>query len=89
MYKHLQPVRFLLGRYCDVKVKEELLADLLPGPVTLVFERSEVLNKDLNPFTPVSQLLQLRYQLKSPAAAPCQVAIDHISQIIRFMVDDD
>ncbi|XP_028984362.1 yrdC domain-containing protein, mitochondrial [Betta splendens] len=40
-------------RYCKVKVKEELLADLLPGPVTLVFERSEVLNTDLNPFTPL------------------------------------
>ncbi|XP_072249959.1 threonylcarbamoyl-AMP synthase [Leuresthes tenuis] len=38
-------------KYCKVKVKEELLADLLPGPVTLVFERSETLNTDLNPFT--------------------------------------
>lgn len=38
-------------KYCKVKVKEELLGDLLPGPVTLVFERSEALNADLNPFT--------------------------------------
>ncbi|KAF3692172.1 YrdC domain-containing protein [Channa argus] len=38
-------------KYCKVKVKEELLGDLLPGPVTLVFERSEELNPDLNPFT--------------------------------------
>ncbi|XP_061920076.1 yrdC domain-containing protein, mitochondrial isoform X3 [Entelurus aequoreus] len=38
-------------KYCKVKVKEELLGDLLPGPVTLVFERSEILNKELNPFT--------------------------------------
>ncbi|XP_019948813.1 threonylcarbamoyl-AMP synthase [Paralichthys olivaceus] len=38
-------------KYCKVNVKEELLGDLLPGPVTLVFERSEILNKDLNPFT--------------------------------------
>ncbi|XP_012734221.2 yrdC domain-containing protein, mitochondrial [Fundulus heteroclitus] len=37
--------------YCKVKVKEELLHDLLPGPVTLVFERSEELNPSLNPFT--------------------------------------
>ncbi|KAK2844856.1 hypothetical protein Q5P01_011515 [Channa striata] len=37
--------------YCKVKVKRELLGDLLPGPVTLVFERSEELNTDLNPFT--------------------------------------
>ncbi|XP_063343263.1 yrdC domain-containing protein, mitochondrial [Pelmatolapia mariae] len=38
-------------KYCKVKVKKELLGDLLPGPVTLVFERSEELNTDLNPFT--------------------------------------
>ncbi|KAJ6663368.1 hypothetical protein lerEdw1_009447 [Lerista edwardsae] len=38
-------------RYCNVRVPDELLRDLLPGPVTLVLERSEALNKDLNPFT--------------------------------------
>lgn len=38
-------------RYCQVNVADELLWDLLPGPVTLVFERSESLNPDLNPFT--------------------------------------
>ncbi|XP_027005646.2 yrdC domain-containing protein, mitochondrial [Tachysurus fulvidraco] len=38
-------------KYCKVTVKEELLNDLLPGPVTLVFERSEKLNANLNPFT--------------------------------------
>ncbi|KAM9724068.1 threonylcarbamoyl-AMP synthase isoform 1-T1 [Menidia menidia] len=38
-------------KYCKVRVKEELLVDLLPGPVTLVFERSKALNPDLNPFT--------------------------------------
>ncbi|KAI2655754.1 YrdC domain-containing protein, mitochondrial [Labeo rohita] len=38
-------------RYCKVSVKEELLRDLLPGPVTLVLERSSTLNGDLNPFT--------------------------------------
>lgn len=40
-------------RYCHVRVPEGLLKDLLPGPVTLVMERSEELNKDLNPFTPL------------------------------------
>ncbi|XP_053820768.1 threonylcarbamoyl-AMP synthase [Vidua chalybeata] len=40
-----------LYRYCHVNVPDELLRDLLPGPVTLVLERSEELNKDLNPFT--------------------------------------
>ncbi|XP_062847467.1 yrdC domain-containing protein, mitochondrial [Trichomycterus rosablanca] len=38
-------------KYCKVVVKKELLEDLLPGPVTLVLERSETLNADLNPFT--------------------------------------
>ncbi|KAM9116313.1 threonylcarbamoyl-AMP synthase [Pangshura tecta] len=41
----------LVYRYCHVNVPEELLQDLLPGPVTLVLQRSEGLNKDLNPFT--------------------------------------
>ncbi|NXI13489.1 YRDC protein, partial [Irena cyanogastra] len=40
-----------LYRYCRVNVPDQLLRDLLPGPVTLVLERSEELNKDLNPFT--------------------------------------
>ncbi|XP_036442475.1 yrdC domain-containing protein, mitochondrial [Colossoma macropomum] len=38
-------------KYCKVVVKKELLEDLLPGPVTLVLERSDTLNRDLNPFT--------------------------------------
>ncbi|CAM4705058.1 unnamed protein product [Leuciscus chuanchicus] len=38
-------------RFCKVSVKEDLLSDLLPGPVTLVLERSDTLNADLNPFT--------------------------------------
>lgn len=42
------------GRYCKVPVQKALLGDLLPGAVTLVFERSEELNADLNPFTSVS-----------------------------------
>lgn len=42
------------SRYCKVSVPKELLEDLLPGPVTLVMQRSGELNKDLNPFTPVS-----------------------------------
>ncbi|XP_030073229.1 threonylcarbamoyl-AMP synthase [Microcaecilia unicolor] len=40
-------------RYCRVHVPDQLLQDLLPGPVTLVLERSEALSKDLNPFTPL------------------------------------
>ncbi|XP_063055157.1 yrdC domain-containing protein, mitochondrial [Engraulis encrasicolus] len=40
-------------KYCKVLVKRELLECLLPGPVTLVLERSEDLNPDLNPFTPL------------------------------------
>lgn len=45
-----------MDRYCKVPVQKALLGDLLPGPVTLVFERSEELNADLNPFTSVSPL---------------------------------
>ncbi|XP_060039967.1 threonylcarbamoyl-AMP synthase isoform X3 [Erinaceus europaeus] len=53
-----KPLAVCLGRvadvyrYCHVQVPEGLLQDLLPGPVTLVMERSEELHKDLNPFTP-------------------------------------
>ncbi|XP_074832524.1 threonylcarbamoyl-AMP synthase [Carettochelys insculpta] len=52
-----KPLAICLGeiahiyRYCHVSVPEDLLWDLLPGPVTLVLQRSEGLNKDLNPFT--------------------------------------
>ncbi|XP_078279099.1 threonylcarbamoyl-AMP synthase [Rhinoraja longicauda] len=38
-------------KYCKVTVPDQVLSDLLPGPVTLVFKRSDELNKDLNPFT--------------------------------------
>uniref|UniRef100_A0A8D0GGY4 Threonylcarbamoyl-AMP synthase n=1 Tax=Sphenodon punctatus TaxID=8508 RepID=A0A8D0GGY4_SPHPU len=54
-----KPLAICLGevkqiyRYCHVSVPDELLRDLLPGPVTLVLERSDELNKDLNPFTPL------------------------------------
>ncbi|XP_040830172.1 yrdC domain-containing protein, mitochondrial [Ochotona curzoniae] len=54
-----KPLAVCLGRvadvyrYCHVRVPEQLLQDLLPGPVTLVMERTEELNRDLNPFTPL------------------------------------
>ncbi|XP_051892318.1 yrdC domain-containing protein, mitochondrial [Pristis pectinata] len=38
-------------KYCKVTVSDQVLRDLLPGPVTLVFKRADELNKDLNPFT--------------------------------------
>ncbi|KAM4699592.1 threonylcarbamoyl-AMP synthase [Discoglossus pictus] len=38
-------------KYCQVNVPDQLLRDLLPGPVTLVMKRSDGLNKELNPFT--------------------------------------
>ncbi|XP_056413072.1 threonylcarbamoyl-AMP synthase [Hyla sarda] len=40
-------------KYCHVNVPDQLLRDLLPGPVTLVMERSDELNKELNPYTPL------------------------------------
>uniref|UniRef100_A0A7N9CJQ3 Threonylcarbamoyl-AMP synthase n=1 Tax=Macaca fascicularis TaxID=9541 RepID=A0A7N9CJQ3_MACFA len=66
-----KPLAVCLGRvadvyrYCRVRVPEGLLKDLLPGPVTLVMERSEELNKDLNPFTPVSQVFSCVSRLQA------------------------
>ncbi|XP_066573844.1 threonylcarbamoyl-AMP synthase [Amia ocellicauda] len=40
-------------KFCKVTVPDPLLRELLPGPVTLVMERSAELNPDLNPFTPL------------------------------------
>ena len=37
--------------FCHVTVSMEVLRALLPGPVTLVFERKSLLNPDLNPAT--------------------------------------
>lgn len=53
-----------------MRVPRELLEDLFPGPVTLVMERSEELNKDLNPFTRVSQEFSLFLRSKSDACKP-------------------
>ena len=38
-------------RWGKVTVSQEVLQDLLPGPVTLVFERTDQLNPELNPTT--------------------------------------
>uniref|UniRef100_UPI00358FC6FC threonylcarbamoyl-AMP synthase isoform X2 n=1 Tax=Myxine glutinosa TaxID=7769 RepID=UPI00358FC6FC len=38
-------------RFCNVTISTALLNQLLPGPVTLVFERSSLLNPELNPYT--------------------------------------
>eukprot|EP00794_Sanderia_malayensis_P000388 gene388-1022_t len=38
-------------RWCHVSVSKQILQDLLPGPVTLVFRRIASLNPDLNPTT--------------------------------------
>lgn len=40
-----------VSKYSEVTVSDELLGQLLPGPVTLVFHRSKLLNPDLNPGT--------------------------------------
>ncbi|KAK0064562.1 yrdC domain-containing protein mitochondrial [Biomphalaria pfeifferi] len=40
-----------IPRWSEVTVSEELLHELLPGPVTLVFERKPCLNPSLNPLT--------------------------------------
>ena len=38
-------------RYSDVTIQNEHLKYLLPGPVTLVFDRKPILPKELNPNT--------------------------------------
>lgn len=38
-----------LAKYATVTVSQELLDELLPGPVTLCFKRSSALNPELNP----------------------------------------
>lgn len=63
-------------KYCKVTVKTELLADLLPGPVTLVFDRSEALNPDLNPFTP---LVAVRIPNHSFMRRLCQMCGDPLA----------
>ncbi|XP_071819297.1 threonylcarbamoyl-AMP synthase-like [Apostichopus japonicus] len=40
-----------ISRWSKVSVPEDLLHDLLPGPVTVIFERDEILNPHLNPAT--------------------------------------
>eukprot|EP00041_Stephanoeca_diplocostata_P002732 m.29446 g.29446 ORF g.29446 m.29446 type:complete len:230 (-) comp13716_c0_seq1:223-912(-) len=40
-----------IPKIANVPIPEDLVAQLLPGPVTLVMNRSEDLNKELNPFT--------------------------------------
>ena len=38
----------MIYRWANCSVGEEILKDLLPGPFTLIFERSSLLNPDLN-----------------------------------------
>lgn len=58
-----KPVAICVGKLEDVykwgkvTISDEILQDLLPGPVTLVFERTEQLNPRLNPTT---QLVGIR-----------------------------
>jgi len=40
---------YFICRWGKVTVNDEILNDLLPGPVTLIFKRVDQLNKELNP----------------------------------------
>ena len=44
-------ITVLFFRWGNVTVSDGLLCELLPGPVTVVFERTLELNPDLNPGT--------------------------------------
>ncbi|XP_061430699.1 threonylcarbamoyl-AMP synthase-like isoform X1 [Lethenteron reissneri] len=64
------------ARLCHVTVSDEVLQDLLPGPVTLVFKRKPELHPALNPSTQLvgvrvpehAVLRQLCLQLQEPLA---------------------
>ena len=43
--------KYYTYRWSDVTVSEDILNDLLPGPVTLVFHRKPELNHEFNNFT--------------------------------------
>ena len=55
----LKPIAICVGdveiiqKWCQVNISEDLLRELLPGPVTLVFRRTKLLNGRLNPDTPL------------------------------------
>ena len=42
--------------WAEVTVSKQLLFDILPGPVTLLFKRTSKLNRELNPDTPLVAL---------------------------------
>jgi len=72
-----------ISKWCVVTVSEKLLNELLPGPVTLVFERTPLLNGDLNPGTslvgiriPDSWFIQ---QLASDCSEPLALTSANIS----------
>ncbi|EFX74263.1 hypothetical protein DAPPUDRAFT_215182 [Daphnia pulex] len=72
-----------IAKWGHVTVDERLLHDLLPGPVTLVFERSPALNPELNPGT---KLVGIRIpdswfirQLSNSCAEPLALTSANIS----------
>lgn len=72
-----------VAKWGRVTVNEQLLHDLLPGPVTLVFERSPFLNPELNPGT---KLVGIRIpdswfirQLASSCAEPLALTSANVS----------
>ena len=53
-------------------MSQNLLQDLLPGPVTLVFERTEQLNPQLNPGTRLVGIRIPDYDFVRQLAVACQ-----------------
>ena len=63
---------FLYHSWGRVTVSQNLLQDLLPGPVTLVFERTEQLNPQLNPGTRLVGIRIPDYDFVRQLAVACQ-----------------
>ena len=62
-------------RWCDVTISRDILEDLLPGPVTLVFERKAVLNPELNPATRLMGIRIPDHQFIRETARVCKEPI--------------
>uniref|UniRef100_A0A8C4QZE9 Threonylcarbamoyl-AMP synthase n=1 Tax=Eptatretus burgeri TaxID=7764 RepID=A0A8C4QZE9_EPTBU len=58
-------------RFCNVTISTTLLNRLLPGPVTLVFERSSLLNPELNPYTQLVGVRVPRHPLVQELVRRC------------------
>ena len=60
-----------IKKWCVLTVTNDLLSDLLPGQVTVVLERSQNLNKDLNPLTDLVGVRIPNYEFMQKLSMKC------------------